>query len=257
LRVNLVGFSDEKFEALLTEPESEHAGLTDEDAVPEQQENVITVPGDVWILRQHRLLCGDSTQLADVEKVMAGGLADVTFCDPPYEVNYGASMKDKLRGKHRPIANDNLGDDFGPCLLEACKNILALTKGAVYICMSSSELDRLQKAFREAGDHWSTFVIWAKNVFTMGRSDYQRQYEPILYGWREGSAHYWVWRAGSGRWCGSSTSRTATIFIRLRSRSISRAGDPQRIEVARYSVRSVRRVWLDAHRVREVGAAGG
>ena len=57
--------------------------------------------------------------------------------------------------------------------------------------MSSSELDTLQKAFREAGGHWSTFVIWAKNTFTLGRSDYQRQYEPILYGWKEGTDHYW------------------------------------------------------------------
>ena len=65
------------------------------------------------------------------------------------------------------------------------------TKGAIYICMSSSEMHTLQKAFREAGGHWSTFVIWAKNTFTMGRSDYQRQYEPILYGWKEGTDHFW------------------------------------------------------------------
>ena len=69
--------------------------------------------------------------------------------------------------------------------------MLAVTKGAIYICMSSSELHTLQKAFREAGGHWSTFVIWAKNTFTMGRSDYQRQYEPILYGWKEGTDHFW------------------------------------------------------------------
>ena len=57
--------------------------------------------------------------------------------------------------------------------------------------MSSSELHTIQKSFREAGGHWSTFVIWAKNTFTMGRSDYQRQYEPILYGWKEGTDHFW------------------------------------------------------------------
>jgi hypothetical protein len=70
-------------------------------------------------------------------------------------------------------------------------NILAVTKGAVYVCMSCSELHTLEKAFREAGGHWSTFVIWAKNTFTMGRSDYQRQYEAILYGWKEGIDHFW------------------------------------------------------------------
>ena len=100
-------------------------------------------------------------------------------------------MKDKLRGKKRKIANDNLGGDFEQFLRDACVNMLAVTKGAIYICMSSSELHTLQKAFREAGGHWSTFVIWAKNTFTMGRSDYQRQYEPILYGWKEGTDHFW------------------------------------------------------------------
>jgi DNA modification methylase len=69
--------------------------------------------------------------------------------------------------------------------------MLEFTDGAVYICMSSSELHTLQKAFITAGGHWSTFIIWAKNTFTIGRSDYQRQYEPILYGWREGVNHYW------------------------------------------------------------------
>jgi DNA modification methylase len=100
-------------------------------------------------------------------------------------------MKDKLRGKARKIANDDLGQDFEQFLRDACVNILAVTKGAIYVCMSSSELHTLQKAFREAGGHWSTFVIWAKNTFTMGRSDYQRQYEPILYGWKDGTQHFW------------------------------------------------------------------
>jgi DNA modification methylase len=137
------------------------------------------------------VLSGDATVLADVERVLSGELADMTFTDPPYNVNYANSAKDKLRGKNRPILNDSLGEEFGSLLYDACVNILTLTKGAVYICMSSSELDRLQKAFREAGGKWSTFVIWAKNSFTLGRSDYQRQYEPILYGWKEGTDHYW------------------------------------------------------------------
>jgi DNA modification methylase len=115
----------------------------------------------------------------------------MTFCDPPYNVDYANTPKDKLRGKHRPIMNDNLGGGFEAFLYDACVNILSITKGACYICMSSSELDTLQRAFRAAGGKWSTFVIWAKNTFTLGRADYQRQYEPILYGWKEGSDHYW------------------------------------------------------------------
>jgi DNA modification methylase len=190
--LDIVGFSDEEIETLLQDPEQVTDGNTDEDGVPETPETAVTVAGDVWILGQHRLHCGDSTQMESVENVMAGGLADMVFCDPPYGVNYGATMKDKLRGtSHRKIANDNLGDDFGPFLRDACVNMLTVTKGAIYICMSSSEIHTLQTAFREAGGHWSTFVIWAKNTFTMGRSDYQRQYEPILYGWKEGTDHFW------------------------------------------------------------------
>jgi DNA modification methylase len=188
---DLLGFEDAELEALLAEPETQSDGLTDEDAVPEAQETAITMLGDVWVLGGHRLVCGDSTQMEAIEKVLAGGLADMTWTDPPYGVNYGATMKDKLRKKHRRIANDNLGPAFEPFLRDACANILAVTKGAIYICMSSSELHTLHKAFTAAGGHWSTFLIWAKNTFTMGRSDYQRQYEPILYGWKEGTDHYW------------------------------------------------------------------
>jgi len=189
--LDIVGFTDEEIEDLLRDPEQVVEGGTDEDAVPETPETAVTVPGDVWVLGEHRLLCGDSTQIEAVEKVLARGLADMVFTDPPYNVNYGATMKDKLRGKKRKIANDNLGAGFDQFLRDACANMLAMTKGAIYICMSSSELHTLHRAFTEAGGHWSTFVIWAKNTFTMGRSDYQRQYEPVLYGWKEGTDHFW------------------------------------------------------------------
>jgi DNA modification methylase len=134
--------------------------------------------------------------LADLEKVMDGVLADMVFTDPPYNVDYGNTAKDKIRAKGgkkagRTIMNDNLGEGFEQFLYDACVNLLSVCKGAVYVCMSSSELDTLQSAFRKAGGKWSTFVIWAKNTFTLGRSDYQRQYEPILYGWKEGAEHFW------------------------------------------------------------------
>jgi len=189
--LDLLGFGDDELEALLSEPDSEVTGNTDDDAVPEPPETAVTVLGDVWLLGDHRLLCGDATNLEAVQKVLAGGLADMVFTDPPYNVNYGATMKDKLRGKKRKIANDNLGDGFEQFLRDVCANLLTVAKGAIYVCMSSSELHTLHRAFTESGGHWSTFVIWAKNTFTMGRSDYPRQYEPILYGWKEGTDHFW------------------------------------------------------------------
>ena len=105
---------------------------------------------------------------------------------------YGSSARTRRERDKKRITNDNLSDaEFGEFLRAASSNLLSVTKGAVYMCMSSSELHTLQKAFTAAGGHWSTFVIWAKDRFTLGRSDYQRQYEPILYGWREGTDHFW------------------------------------------------------------------
>jgi DNA modification methylase len=187
--LGLIGFGEGELERLLAG--ESRTGLTDDDAAPALPEQAVTKPGDLWLLDEHRLLCGDATILADVERVLGGQLADMTWTDPPYGVNYANSPKDKLRGKHRPILNDNLGTGFEAFLHDACVNILSVTKGACYICMSSSELHTLQRAFAAAGGKWSTFVIWAKHTFTLGRADYQRQYEPILYGWREGHDHYW------------------------------------------------------------------
>ena len=188
--LELMGFGDEELERLLN-GEGDTTGLTEDDAVPDLPVDPVSKTGDVWLLGQHRLLCGDSTVLTDVERVMNGQLADMAFTDPPYNVDYGNNAKDKMRGKDRRIMNDALGDGFYQFLYDACVNLLLVTKGACYVCMSSSELHTLQRAWLEAGGKWSTFVIWAKNTFTLGRADYQRQYEPILYGWKEGTKHFW------------------------------------------------------------------
>ena len=188
--MELMGFSNKELDEFLGMDE-EGGGLTEDDAIPETPVDPVSRPGDLWILGNHRLLCGDSTVLADVEHLMGGQLADMAFTDPPYNVDYGNSAKDKIRGKDRRILNDALGDGFYKFLYDACLNLLLVTKGACYVCMSSSELHTLQKAWLDAGGKWSTFVIWAKNTFTLGRADYQRQYEPILYGWKQGCEHFW------------------------------------------------------------------
>ena len=162
---------------------TDYTALPDEDDSPAPEPIVISRPADVWILGPHRLVCGDALHRAAFDTLLEGKPAGMIFTDPPYNVDYQA--------KTRKIANDNLGSGFGAFLEQVCENLLACSRGAVYICMSSSELATLQSAFLAAGGHWSTFLIWAKNTFTLGRSDYQRQYEPILYGWKAGGPHFW------------------------------------------------------------------
>lgn len=201
--LDLIGFEDQELERLFTNLYESDEKEEEED-IPEAKENPIAKEGDIWLLGDHKLICGDSATLETYKMLLENELADMTFTDPPYNVDYGNSMKDKLAGKInkkgksyknasgvRTILNDNLGSDFPKFLFEICNNILNFTKGACYICMSSSEIHTLQKSFTEAGGRWSTFIIWAKNHFTLGRADYQRQYEPILYGWKEQNDHYW------------------------------------------------------------------
>ena len=189
--LDITGFDADALTEIMAGEETTVDGNTDEDSVPEISETVTSRPGDVWILGNHRLVCGDATQAPSYEQLLAGQRVQMIWSDLPYNVNYANSAKDKLRGKHRPILNDNLGEGFYDFVFDALSLMLPHCDGAVYIAMSSSELDTLQAAFRAAGGKWSTFIIWAKHTFTLGRADYQRQYEPILYGWPEGSSRHW------------------------------------------------------------------
>ena len=189
--VSLTGFDVDALAELMAGDEPDNDGQSDEDAVPEVGETPISRPGDVWIMGSHRLLCGDSTVAESYDVLLQGSPVDMGFTDPPYNVNYANSAKDKMRGKDRAILNDNLGDGFYDFLLAALTQMVTHCRGGIYVAMSSSELDVLQSAFRAAGGKWSTFIIWAKNTFTLGRADYQRQYEPILYGWPEGAQRHW------------------------------------------------------------------
>jgi DNA modification methylase len=188
--LDLIGFEDQELEKIfsnLYDKEDEQ----ETEKIPEPEEKPVSKSGNIWLLGKHKLICGDSTDQKIFQSLLGDELADMLFTDPPYNVDYGNSMKDKARSTNSKILNDNLGEDFAKFLFDFCKNALTVTKGACYICMSSSELHTLQKAFIEAGGKWSTFIIWAKNHFTLGRSDYQRQYEPILYGWKQNNDHFW------------------------------------------------------------------
>ena len=188
--LSLTGFDADALADLLAGEETTSDGQTDEDSVPDAGTS-ITRPGDVWICGNHRVICGDSTDAGIYDALMAGEIADMVFTDPPYNVDYANTAKDKMRGTDRPILNDNLGAGFHDFLLAALTPTLAHCRGGIYVAMSSSELDVLQSAFRTAGGKWSTFIIWAKHTFTLGHADYQRQFEPILYGWPADGTRHW------------------------------------------------------------------
>ena len=189
--LDLLGFESADLDRYLAGLEDEAVAAAVEAELPEVPLVPTSRPGDLWMLGSHRLLCGDATVFTDVERLMDGQLADMAFCDAPYNVDYANASKNKTISKDRRILNDALGEGFYRFLYDTCLNLLMVTKGACYMSMSSSELDTLQRAFKEAGGKWSTFIIWAKNTFTLGRADYQRQYEPILYGWKQGTDHFW------------------------------------------------------------------
>lgn len=150
--------------------------------------------GDLWQLGNHRIMCGDATIASQMERLLAGKTAVMTFTDPPYNIDYQGGMGEKKKNKREGIKNDNMSEEaFHTFLAQALEIIVANTSGGIYVCMSSSELGSLKEAFEEVGGHWSSFIIWVKNHFTLSRSDYQNTYEPILYGWparKEG--HYFV-----------------------------------------------------------------
>jgi DNA modification methylase len=183
--LDVLGFSGMELDRLLA---SADAGLGDDtDEVPPPPVVPVTRTGDLWRCGDHRLLCGDATKAEDLQRALgAGHLADMAFQDPPYNVAYVGGTSAKMT-----IANDALGVDFVDFLRPALANMLSVTKGACYVCMSSSEWPVLHRAWQEAGGKWSSTIIWAKNTFALGRADYHQQFEAMLYGWKAGSQHYW------------------------------------------------------------------
>lgn len=185
VELDVLGFSGMELDRLLAAAD---AGLGDDaDEAPPPPIVPVTRPGDLWRCSEHHLLCGDATKPDDVQRALgAGHLADMGFLDPPYNVAYEGGTAARMT-----IANDALGGGFADFLRPALANLLSVTKGACYVCMSSSEWPTLHRVWQEAGGKWSSTIIWAKNTFALGRADYHQQFEAMLYGWRQGSQHYW------------------------------------------------------------------
>jgi DNA modification methylase len=148
--------------------------------------------GDIWRLGDHRVMCGDATDSGAVSRLLGAQRANMAFTDPPYNVDLGRHGGASRTGRRRTIANDALPPEQWDAFCRAwAKNLLSYVDGALYICMSTKEWPLVTHVLEEAGAHWSDTLIWAKDRFVLGRADYQRQYEPIWYGWREGANHHW------------------------------------------------------------------
>lgn len=180
--LTLTGFSLEEIDGMTPVVLDE----ADPDDAPDLPKEPKTKPGDVYVLGPHRLVCGDSTSIDNMNRLMRGELADVCWTDPPYNVAYETKA-----GK---IANDDLDDgEFRDFLSGAYGCAFAVMKpgAAIYVAHADTEGLNFRATFRAAGFKLSGCLIWRKDSLVLGRSDYQWQHEPILYGWKPGSRHRW------------------------------------------------------------------
>ncbi len=223
--VDVVGFSDEELAALLAEPEQTREGLTDEDAVPEPLGEAVSRRGDLWILGEHRLLCGDAGLNEDVDRLVEGRLVDLVNSDPPYNVRVeprsnnaiaaglssfaglqhhqsfdlhrGVSKAKrttrKLRPKDRALENDFIKDaDYEVLLRRWFGNLSRVLKpgGAFYIWGGYANCANYPSALADCGLYFSQAIIWVKEHPVLTRKDFMGNHEWAFYGWREGAAHW-------------------------------------------------------------------
>lgn len=172
--------------------ESEPQAIVEDDAPEVDEENEpITKLGDIWQLGEHRLMCGDSTDEKCVTALMDGKLAEMAFTDPPWNVNYGAVKEDNAQGyKPRTILNDFMGtEDFKNFMHKAfhCLNIASKDGAMTYVVMSAQEWGNMMLTLAMNDYHWSSTIIWNKDRLVLSRKDYHTKYEPIWYGWKDGS----------------------------------------------------------------------
>lgn len=191
--LELTGFDFNEIEGIMDKYNPKEVE-EDSDFNIEEQLEAIEKPksqkGDIWLLGESKLLCGDSTVKEEVENLMGGRKANMVFTDPPYNVAYEGATEDKLT-----IQNDDMSsEEFYNFLSKVFNNYFEIMEeGApIYVCHADSEGENFRRAYREAGLKLAECIIWVKNTFVMGRQDYHWRHEPILYGWKEGKAHYFI-----------------------------------------------------------------
>lgn len=192
IQIPMLGIKD--FEIKKLDPQS------DEDEVPETPAEPVSKLGDMYEFGSHRLLCGDSTSIDAVEKLMNGDKAALVITDPPYNVAVNDESDESLKARNRrsdglTIKNDKMSEqDFNQFLLSVFNNYqIAMTEGAsIYVFYADSMTIPFMSTFIEAGFHFAQNCIWNKQQFVMTRKDYHYKHEPVLYGWKKGAAHSWM-----------------------------------------------------------------
>jgi len=211
--MDLTGFTLDEISALT--PEEIPPGLTDEDAVPEPPAVPVTVLGDVWLLGKHRVMCGDSTSIDAVEKLMAGGKADMVFTDPPYGMSYGGG---RAQGNHSLnkrggvvvkahgmiLGDDKTGEDLIALVRDALASAVTVSKSgsATYVCFPWRTYSEFEVAMEECGLKASACIVWDKKSIGLGNANYRPQHEFIFYckggAWYGDKAQSDVWSLSRG-----------------------------------------------------------
>ena len=184
--VSLTGFDAPELDALFKDAQRDGVHDDDFDVDTALKEPAITKPGDLWLLGKHRLICGDSTKKDVFDLLMDGRQATLVVTDPPYNVNYEGSA-----GK---IKNDNMASEkFFDFLFDAFSNMekVMADDASIYVFHADTKGLIFRQAFHDAGFYLSGCCIWKKNALVLGRSPYQWQHEPVLYGWKKTGKHQW------------------------------------------------------------------
>lgn len=233
--LSLLGFDDKVLAGLTAE---ETGGLTDDDAVPESPAIPATVLGDVWVLGNHRLMCGDSTSIDAVERLMSGERADMIFTDPPYGMSYGggraagSTKKGALVKAHGMIINDDLqGDSLISLIRDAIATSTACMKegGALYACFTWRTYAEFEAGLKSCGHKVKTCIVWDKKSIGLGNSNYRPQHEFIFYcggQWYGDKSQSDVWymsRGSTGEYV-HPTQKPVELIVRALNNS-SKSGD--------------------------------
>lgn len=204
LNAELAALADFDMSAFGFEQISNDGADVSEDDVPEPDDYTEpqTQLGDIYQLGAHRLICGDSTDSAVLEKLTEGAEIDLIITDPPYNVDYSGKVEmlndldpKKATRNTDVITNDKLSDSaFYQFLFDVFTNLFQITKpgGAAYVFHASMESANFINAFKAAGFKHAQNLVWAKNIHVLGMNDYQWKHEPIIYGWKEGAGHYFT-----------------------------------------------------------------